>query len=90
MVFNEIGARKKPLVKSQAASRVEDNGLEQTPKTPCFGDVEGEAAQNPAQFDEETSELLRIWHSLDIAAKADLLNVARGLKRRKQSTEHAT
>ncbi len=82
LVLKEIGARKKPLVNSQAAFRVEDNGLEQVAKTPCFGDVEGEAAQNPAQLDAMTSELLRIWATLDDTAKADLLSVARGLASR--------
>ena len=61
---------------------MEDNGLEQTSKTPCFRDVEGEVAQNPAQLNAMTSELLRIWATLDDTAKSDLLSVARGLASR--------
>ncbi len=34
-------------------------------------------------------ELNSIWDSLEEVAKADLLNVARGLQRRQQSAEHA-
>ncbi len=61
---------------------MEDNGLEQVAKTPCFSDLEGEAAQNAAQLDPKTRELLRIWATLDDTAKSDLLSVARGLASR--------
>ena len=79
-VENKIGARKKPLAKSQAAFGVEDNGLEHSLENQRLSHPQDQAARNPARFaGKDTDTLLAFWQQMSGAARKELLRVAKEL-----------